>query len=114
MKTKRCASLRATVSPGSGCTSRVPRRWLLGAEEETVALFRRSIENNRTIPLTHFFLAATLANLGKLEEAEAEAKAGLALDPGFSIVRFRSGGENDNPTGKRLMEGMRKAGVPLG
>ena len=86
----------------------------LGAEEETVALFRRSIENNRTIPLTHFFLAATLANLGKLEEAEAEAKAGLALDPGFSIVRFRSGGENDNPTGKRLMEGMRKAGVPLG
>ena len=86
----------------------------LGAEEEAVALFRRSIENNRTIPLTHFFLAATLANLGKLEEAEAEAKAGLALDPGFSIVRFRSGGENDNPTGKRLMEGMRKAGVPEG
>jgi len=39
----------------------------LGAEEEAAALFRRSIENNRTIPLTHFFLAATLANLGKLE-----------------------------------------------
>jgi tetratricopeptide (TPR) repeat protein len=84
----------------------------LGAEEEAVALFRRSIENNRTNPLTHFFLAATLANLGKSEEARAEAKAGLALDPGFSIGRFRSGGENDNPMGERLMEGMRKAGVP--
>jgi len=84
----------------------------LGAEEEAVALFRRSIENNRTNPLTHFFLAATLANLGKVEEARAEAKAGLALDPGFSIGRFRGGGENDNPTGERLMEGMRKAGVP--
>src|SRR5271166_5718651 len=82
----------------------------LGAEEEAVALFRRSIENNRTIPLTHFFLAATLANLGKLEEARAEAKAGLALDPGFSIRRFRSGGQ----AGEFLIEGMRKAGVPEG
>ena len=84
----------------------------LGAEEEAVALFRRSIENNRTIPLTHFFLAATLANLGKLEEAQAEAKAGLALDPGVSIGRFRSSGQFDYPNGERLMEGMRKAGVP--
>ena len=33
----------------------------LGADDEAVALFRRSIENNRTIPLTHFFLAGTLA-----------------------------------------------------
>jgi len=82
----------------------------LGAEEEAVALFRRSIENNRTNPLTHFFLAATLANLGKVEEARAEAKAGLALDPGFSIGRFRSGGQ----AGEFLIEGMRKAGVPEG
>jgi len=82
----------------------------LGAEEEAAALFRRSIEDNRTNPLTHFFLAATLANLGKLEEARAEAKAGLALDPGFSIRRFRRAGQ----TGERLEEGMRKAGVPEG
>jgi tetratricopeptide (TPR) repeat protein len=64
-----------------------------GANEEAVALFRRSIENNRTIPLTHFFLAAGLANLDRLEEAQSEAKAGLALDPGFSIRRFGSGGQ---------------------
>jgi TolB-like protein/class 3 adenylate cyclase len=78
----------------------------LGAGEEAVALFRRSIENNRTNPLTHFFLAATLANLGRLEEARAEAKAGLALDPGFSIARFRRG------AGDFLNDGLRKAGVP--
>ena len=78
----------------------------LGREEEGVALFRRSLEINRTNPLTHFFLAATLANLGRLEEARTEAKAGLALDPGFSIGRFRKGG------GDFLNEGMRKAGVP--
>jgi tetratricopeptide (TPR) repeat protein len=31
----------------------------LGADEEAVALFRRSIENNRTFPVEHFFLAAS-------------------------------------------------------
>ena len=81
-----------------------------GANEEAVALFRRSIENNRTIPLTHFFLAAGLANLDRLEEAQSEAKAGLALDPGFSIRRFGSGGQAD----ERLLDAMRKAGVPEG
>ena len=80
----------------------------LGADEEAVALFRRSIENNRTFPLAHFFLAATLANLGKLEEAQSETKAGLALDPGFSIRRFRNGNENSED----LLNAMRKAGVP--
>ena len=63
----------------------------LGANDEAVAFFRRSIESNRANPLTHFFLATTLANLGKLEEARSEAKAGLALDPGFSIGAFATG-----------------------
>jgi adenylate cyclase len=81
----------------------------LGANEEAVELFRRSIEINRTAPLTHFFLAAALANLDKLEEAQSEVKAGLALDPGFSIRRFETGGGGGPP-----LEGMRKAGVPEG
>jgi tetratricopeptide (TPR) repeat protein len=85
-------------------------KFALGADEEAVSLFRRSIENNRTIPLPHFFLAAALANLGELEEARSEAKAGLALDPGFSIRRFSSGGQGD----ERMYDGMRKAGVPEG
>ena len=92
----------------------------LGADEEAVALFRRSIENNRTFPVTHFFLAAMLASCGGQEEAQSEVKAGLALDPGFSIRRFRSGAEaqGDNPIFRarleRLIDRMRKAGVPEG
>jgi adenylate cyclase len=82
----------------------------LGANEEAVALLRRSVEDNRTVPLTHFFLAVGLANLGKLEEARSEAKAGLALDPGFTIRRFASSGQPDD----RLLDAMRKAGVPEG
>ena len=110
MKTKPCASLRATVSPGYGCISQGAAKMGLGANEEAVTLFRRSIEINRTNPLTHFFLAATLANLGKLEEAQSETKAGLALDPGFSIRRFRNGNEN----AMDLLDSLRKAGVPEG
>ena len=90
----------------------------IGADEEAVARLRRSIEINRTFPIAHFFLAAALANLGKLEEAQAETLAGLTLDPTFTIQRFRAGQESDNPiflAGKeRIFGGMRKAGVPEG
>ena len=90
----------------------------LGADEEAVARLRRGIEINRTFPLAHFFLAAALANLGKLDEAQAETRVGLTLDPTFTIQRFRAGQESDNPiflAGKeRIIEGMRKAGVPEG
>ncbi len=89
----------------------------LGADEEAVARLRRGIEINRTFPLAHFFLAAALANLGKLDEAQAETRVGLTLDPTFTIQRFRVQ-ESDNPiflAGKEhIVEGMRKAGVPEG
>jgi TolB-like protein/class 3 adenylate cyclase len=88
----------------------------LGVDEEAVTRLRRSIELNRNSPLVHFFLAAALANLGKLDEAQGETRFGLTLDPAFTIQRFRAGQENDNPiflAGKeRIFEGMRKAGVP--
>ena len=51
----------------------------LGREEEGVALFRRSLEINRTNPLTHFFLAATLANSWKIrrgaDRSQSRARA---------------------------------------
>jgi tetratricopeptide (TPR) repeat protein len=88
----------------------------LGADEDAVTWFRRAIELNPNFALMHFFLAAALANLGKLEEARAETQAGLALDPTFTIRRFRLGAESDNPVflkqRERLIDGMRKAGVP--
>jgi tetratricopeptide (TPR) repeat protein len=90
----------------------------LGADEEAVVRLRRSIEINRTFPLAHFFLAAALTNLSKLDEAQTETRVGLTLDPNFTIQRFRAGQESDNPiflAGKeRIFEGMRKAGVPEG
>jgi TolB-like protein len=90
----------------------------LGADEEAVAWLRRSINVDSNMPLGHFFLAAALANLGKLDEARGEAQAGLALDPSFTVRRFRAGAESDNPVflkqRERLIDGMRKAGAPEG
>jgi tetratricopeptide (TPR) repeat protein len=91
---------------------------LLEADAEAVDWFHRSIETNRTYPLTHFGHAAALALLGSPDEARAAAKAGLALDPSFTLRRFRDGASSDNPTflakRERIYEGMRIAGVPEG
>jgi TolB-like protein len=99
--------------------------WLIGfakvqlnADAEAVNWFRRSIEANRNHPPTHFALAAALALLGSPDDARAAAKAGLALDPNFTIRRFREGAASDNPTfltnRERVYQGMRMAGVPEG
>ena len=90
----------------------------LGADEEAVAWLRRAIETNRNMPGVYFWLGAALAQLGRLDGARSAVQAGLALDPSFTISRFRAGAASDNPTyharRERILEGMRKAGVPEG
>jgi TolB-like protein/class 3 adenylate cyclase len=88
---------------------------VLGDDAEAVAWLRRCLEANRNYPIAHFQLAASLALLGLLEEARAAVRAGLALDPTFTLSRTR-GRMSDDPTfragSKRVQEGMRIAGVP--
>ncbi len=90
----------------------------LGRDEEAAVWQLRSIDANRNFPNSHFFLAAAQARLGRMSEARAAAKAGLALNPTFTIRRFRVSAFSDNPTflaqRERVYEGMRKAGVPEG
>jgi TolB-like protein/class 3 adenylate cyclase len=90
---------------------------VLGADAEAVAWLRRCLEANRNYPLAHFHLAAALALLGSLEEARDAVRAGLALDPTFTIRRMR-GRMSDDPIfragSKRMRDGMRMAGVPEG
>jgi tetratricopeptide (TPR) repeat protein len=47
----------------------------LGKEEEAIAWLRRSIETNGNFPISHFYLSAALARLGRLVEARSEARA---------------------------------------
>jgi Flp pilus assembly protein TadD len=92
----------------------------LGADCEALVWMRRGLDANRNSSLAHFDLAAALAWLGELDEARAAVQAGLALDPSFTVRRFRdaTNARTDNPTfyaGRdRAIEGMRMAGVPEG
>src|SRR5262249_27703932 len=53
----------------------------INADAEAVIWLRRSIEANPNWPMSHFSLAAALTLLGSLDEGQAAAQAGLALDP---------------------------------
>ncbi len=91
-------------------------KFYLGKEEDTVAWMRRSIEANRNFPSSYFILAAALARLGRLPEARSEAQAGLAINPTFTVSRFRANASVYEPIAagewERFIDGLRKAGVP--
>jgi TolB-like protein/class 3 adenylate cyclase len=86
--------------------------------EQAATYFRRSIEANRNYPSAYFSLAVALAQLGRLDEARSATKAGLALDPAFSVSRARAAwtARSDNATYlaqlEPIFEGLRQAGVP--
>jgi tetratricopeptide (TPR) repeat protein len=90
----------------------------LGAYEEAIGLYLRAKELNPNYATGRFNMAATLVELGRLDEARAEVQAGLALNPGFTLRRYRDGAQSDNPVflkgRERIIEDMRKAGVPEG
>jgi TolB-like protein len=90
----------------------------LGADAEAVTWLNRGLERNRNYPIGHFRLAAALALLGSQSEARAAARAGLVLDPTFTMRRYRAGASSDNliylAGRERIYEGMRTAGIPEG
>jgi hypothetical protein len=63
-------------------------------------------------------LAASLAQLGRLNEANSAVKAGLALNPAYTVSRVRAAWteRSDDPTYlaqlEPAIEGLRKAGLP--
>ena len=86
--------------------------------EQAVGWLRRAIEANRNFPTAYFLLAVALAQLGRLDEARSAVKAGLALNPAYTISRVRAAWTSmtDDPTylapRELFLEGLRKAGVP--
>jgi TolB-like protein/class 3 adenylate cyclase len=90
----------------------------LAKDEEAVPQLRHAIEINRNYGPAHFYLAVALAGLGRLDEARIPAKEALAIDPTFTIRRYRAGAPSDNPVflagRQRIYEMMRKVGVPEG
>ena len=72
----------------------------LGGYEQAVRWYRRAIEANRNYPVAYFRLAAALAQLGQFDEAHSAVKAGLGLNPSFTVSRARASwtARSDNPT----------------
>jgi TolB-like protein len=92
----------------------------LGSYEQAVEWFRRAIEANRNNSPAYLNLASALAQLGRLDEARSAVKAGLALNPTYTISRRRASwtARSDDPTYlaqlEPIFDGLRMAGVPEG
>lgn len=91
----------------------------LAADEAAAGWFKHSIETNRNVAaFVHFYHAAALAHLERIEEARASVEVGLALDPNFTLSQFHASTPTDNSIcltqRGRIAEGMRKAGLPEG
>jgi TolB-like protein/class 3 adenylate cyclase/Tfp pilus assembly protein PilF len=90
----------------------------LGSWEQAVAWLRRAIEANRNYPHPNFEMGASLAQLGRLDEAHSAVKAGLALNPAFTLSQARAllTAASDDPTYlaqlEPIFDGLRKAGLP--
>jgi TolB-like protein/class 3 adenylate cyclase len=90
----------------------------LGDCEQAILWCRRAIEANRNYPEAHFHLAAVLARLGRLDEARSAVKAGLALNPSFTVSRARINwtAMSDDPAHPvqlaPIFEGLSKVGLP--
>ncbi len=90
----------------------------LGLYEQAVAWFRRAVEANRNYPDAYVHLAPALAQLGRLDEARSAVKAGLALNPTYTISHARAArtARSADPTYlaqlEPIFDGLRKAGLP--
>jgi TolB-like protein/class 3 adenylate cyclase/Flp pilus assembly protein TadD len=88
----------------------------IGRNTQASYWLSRSLETNASSPIAHFWQAAALANLGRIEEAKAAARVGLQMNPNFTVSRFRAAEASDNPVylaGRvRVFEGLLLAGVP--
>jgi tetratricopeptide (TPR) repeat protein len=95
-------------------------KFCLGLHEEALDRLRRSLEVNRNNQVTHVFLAATMASLGRLEDALAATREALLLNPQLTIARslgfFASFVESPVNLARRerFIEGLRVAGLPEG
>jgi adenylate cyclase len=84
-----------------------------GRYEEALSWLERSRQNSPGFPLTYRALAATYAQLGRLEEARKALREDLRLNPEESISRIKAQIPVADPDFlERYFDGLRKAGLP--
>jgi TolB-like protein len=86
--------------------------FLTGRYEEAATAARRAIRSGPDFSISHCFLAAPLAKLGRLAEANAAASRVLALQPSFSSAGFCAALALPAALADPLQEAWREAGLP--
>jgi tetratricopeptide (TPR) repeat protein len=92
--------------------------WYLGFAEYAASSYADTVEAVHHVAKQHIgsrrILAAALAQLGRLDEATAEAAEFMAAYPSFSIEQWSAGQPfQHEPTRQRFIEGYLKAGLPM-
>jgi len=78
--------------------------------DDAIAAFRKVTQH---VIQNRLYLAASYAQLGRLEEAQAEVAEAMALDPGISVEKLSRIETYRNPADlEHLRDGLRKAGLP--
>lgn len=78
----------------------------------TVAWVRRAIRDRPNYLVAHRLLAASLTQLGRVEEARAGIPALLAVAPGYTVAAAARHSAFRSPTQERYLDGLRRAGLP--
>jgi adenylate cyclase len=89
-------------------------RYLLKEYSQALPPMRECTSRAPNFRLGHVWLAATLAQLGQLDEARAEAAEVLRIDPKYTIdgTQRRSSLFKRPEDAEHLFDGLRKAGLP--
>jgi adenylate cyclase len=86
--------------------------YLLERHEEAIAAFKHTLTWNPNFLPAHARLAATYSELGREEEARAEAATVLQISPNFSLKGVSQRFPYKDPTVlERLVAALRKAGL---
>jgi adenylate cyclase len=85
----------------------------LGQYDEAVSLLKRRILRNPETDTSRVLLAATLGQMGRIEEARDAWREALIINPAYSLEQRRNVLPFKNPADfDRIVEGLRKAGLP--
>jgi adenylate cyclase len=84
----------------------------LGHYQEAAAAARKAIQFNPGFSMSHMLLAASLAKLGRLEEAKSAATQVLALQPSYRFGKHFAGVDCAPALTTSLSEALRAAGLP--
>jgi adenylate cyclase len=83
-----------------------------GRYEEAIAAYKRVLTHNSNFLLAHLGLAVIYSELGREEEARAEAAEVLRINPKYSLERLRQMSPYKDPAEvERMVAALRKAGL---